>query len=69
MTLAEHLAACTRKSPHAREALRAAVHANDELKAAARARLQEITAGPTPIRDRCHIARMEEAALKEVLSV
>jgi hypothetical protein len=51
----------------ARQALRRALLADDGLKTAAHARLREIGAGPTPIRDRCHIARLEEAALKEAL--
>jgi hypothetical protein len=72
VTLTDHLAACTRESAcaknNARAAFRQAVTGDGALRAAARSRLAVITAGPTPIIDRCHIARTERAALEEVLT-
>lgn len=75
MTLTEHLAACVRETNRirtaagARAAFRKAADADPALKTAASARLDEITTGATPLVDRCHIARCEQAALKETLGV
>lgn len=69
MNLTDHLAACVRQSPNAQAALRQAVHTDESMRTAAHARLAEITAGPSPIRDKCHIARVQESVLKEVLGV
>ncbi len=68
MTFGEHLAACVQSPAHG-AAFRQAIQADDGLRAAAIARLAEITAGPTPIVDRCHIARRERAALQEACHV
>ena len=75
MTLPDHLSACVRErngipsAIGARVRLRKAIQTDPALRSAAEARLAEITFGATPIVERCHIAKCEQAALKETLGV